>query len=93
MSAVCGPNLSCVVYCLSVGASLYDAVDEVNGFVYFGHYSGTITQVTLNGSSTKNISAGKLNLYDYSPVVVGYNITLHSLLIHDPCNLFETKFI
>ena len=43
------------------------AVDEVNGFLYFGLQDSIITQVTLNGSSTKhNISTGKLNLHDCS---------------------------
>ena len=52
-----------MLYCLSVGNPLSVAVDEVNGFVYFGHDSGNITQMTLDGSSTKDIfSTGKLNL-------------------------------
>ena len=82
--------------CVSVGVALSVAVDEVNGFVYIGHNSGNITQMTLNGSSTKHIfSTGKLNLHDCSQVVMGYHIILHtiSLLIHEPCTLLIAKFI
>ena len=85
-----------MLYCVSVGVAVSVAVDEVNGFVYFGHDHGNITQVTLNGSSTKHIfSTGKLNLHDCSRVVMGYHIILHtiSLLIHDPCTLLIAKFI
>ena len=85
-----------MLYCVSVGDPLSVAVDEVNGFVYFGHGSGSITQVTLDGSSTKQILfTGKLNLPNCSPVVMGYHIILHtiSLLIHEPCNLLIAKFI
>ena len=84
-----------MLYCVSVGDPLSVAVDEVNGFVYFGHGNGNITQVTLDGSSTKDISTGKLNLYDCSRVVMGYNIILHTmlLLIHDPCRLLIAKLI
>ena len=85
-----------MLYCVSVGVTRSVAVDEVNGFVYFGHDSGNITRVTLDGSSTKVIfSTGKLNLPDCSRVVMGYDIILHAilLLIHDPCSLLITKFI
>ena len=85
-----------MLYCVSVGTSRSVAVDEVNGFVYFGHNGGNITQVTFEGSSTKVIiSIGKLNLPNCSPVVVGYDIILHTilLLIHDPCSLLIVKFI
>ena len=91
---------------MSVGVTRSVAVDEVNGFVYFGLYGGNITQVTLNGgsitqvtldgSSTKHIfSTGKLNLHDCSRVVMGYHIILHtiSLLIHEPithCSLLSS---
>ena len=58
----------CGVY---VGASTSLAVDEVNGFVYFGLHYSIIIQVLLNGSSTEhNISTGKLNLHDCSRVVI-----------------------
>ena len=85
-----------MLYCVCVGYAESVAVDEVNGFAYFGHSGGNITQVTLNGSSTKIIiSTGKLNLHDCSQVVMGYDIILHAilLLIHDPCSLLITKFI
>ena len=85
-----------MLYCVSVGDAESVAVDEVNGFAYFGLHGGNVTQVTLNGSSTKVIlSTGKLNLPDCSQVVVGYDIILHAilLLIHDPCSLLITKFI
>ena len=85
-----------MLYCVSVGVTRSVAVDEVNGFVYFGHDHGSITQMTLDGSSTKVIiSKGKLNLPDCSRVVMGYHIILHtiSLLIHDPCTLLIAKFI
>ena len=81
-------------YCVTVGVARSVAVDEVNGFVYFGHDSGSITQVTLDGSSTKHIlSTGKLNLPNCSPVVMGYTIILHTLLIHELCTLLVVKFI
>ena len=73
-----------MLYCFSVGYARSVAVDEVNGFVYFGD-SSRVTQVTCDGSSTKiNFSTGKLNLHDCSRVVMGYHIILHtiSLLIH-----------
>ena len=85
-----------MLYCVYVGTSKSVAVDEVYGFVYFGHDGGNITQVTLDGSSTKDIfSTGKLNLHGYSRVVMGYNIMLHTivLLIHDPCSLLNAKLI
>ena len=85
-----------MLYCVSVGDAESVAVDEVNGFVYFGHSGGNITRVTLDGSSTKDIfSTGKLNLPDCSRVVMGYHIILHtiSLLIHEPCTLLIAKFI
>ena len=51
-----------MLYCVYVGTSRSFAVDEVNGFVYFGQ-GGNIRQVTLDGSSTKDIlSTGKLKL-------------------------------
>ena len=81
---------------MSVGVTRSVAVDEVNGFVYFGQDGGNIRQVTLDGSSTKVIfSTGKLNLPYCSQVVMGYAIILHTilLLIYDPCSLLITKFI
>ena len=84
------------MYCVSVGLTRSVAVDKVNGFVYFGHDDGNITQVTLDGTSTKHIfSTGKFNLHDCSRVVMGYNIILHTspLLIHEPCTLLIAKFI
>ena len=85
-----------MLYCVSVGTPNSVTVDEVNGFVYFGLNSDNITQVTLDGSSTEEIfCSGKLNLHDCSPVVIGYNIILNTilLLIHDPCSLLITKII
>ena len=79
-----------------VGSSRSVAVDEINGFVYFGHDGSNITQMALDGSSTKDIFyTGKLNLHDCSRVVMGYNIMLHTilLLIHDPCSLLIAKLI
>ena len=73
-----------MLYCVSVGYTRSVAVDEVNSFVFFGHDSGDITRVTLDGSSTKVIfSTGKLNLPDCSRVVMGYDIILHAILLPD----------
>ena len=61
MSLKCHVRSRCCI--VSVGSPDSVAVDKFNGFVYFGHDGGNITQMTLDGSSTKDIfSTGKLNL-------------------------------
>ena len=77
-----------MLYCVYVGTSRCVAVDEVNGFVYFGHDGGSITQMALGGSSTKDIFyTGKLNLHDCSRVVMGYNIMQHTVFISNTRSL------
>ena len=62
-------------HCVSVGTARAVAVDEVNGFVYFGQEDSIIRRVKLDGSSIEQIfSAGKLHLHDFPRVVmVQYN--------------------